>query len=626
VKDATRDLLVIRGWWDRWDYANIGLATGAPSGFWALDVDTRHGGDETLRELEAKHGSLPSTVTSITGSKGAHYLFQIPVGVTIPSRVGVATGIDIRGDGGFIVAPPSVHATGSRYTWDLAHRPEDEVPADPPSWLLELVTNGGAERGPAAPLPDVLPQGQRRAAMLSLAGSMRRRGCGETAILAALRAENTARCSPALEECELLAIGRDVATRYAPSGSARAASPALNVGSPGPKLRTRRAADVKIRPLVWLWPGRLPTAMPSLIFGDPGKGKSAFTVDFVSRLTTGRAWPDGAPNNLPPCSALVINCEDDPEVVLVPRLKLAGADLAKVHLFDALEDEKGKLLPFSLGYCTPVEEYLAAHPDIRVVVLDPWGAFLGGKDGNCNGDVRGLIAPFADLCERKSVALIIVAHPNKDAKQSAMYRLGGSLGLIAACRAAFVVTPDPENAERRFFLAVKSNVGALPPGLAFRVNVAEVEDAGTVARIEWEPDSLPPEITADSVMTTVMDSPELRIEKDEAREWLRESLAEGPKHSKEVLRDAKAAGISNKAIRAVAKTLGVSMPRKGFGSGARYVWKLPDPSRPSCVPHACHAFPVPAAGTHGTHEGKHGLGDGSNGVLTLPNGRERAEI
>ena len=115
-QDASTDAETIRRWWRRWPSANVCIATGSTSGIVVLDVDPRHGGAESLKTLEREHGSLPKTPTVITGGGGLHHYFVHP-GKRVPNKVNVFPGIDIRGDGGFVVAPPSRHVSGEEYSW-----------------------------------------------------------------------------------------------------------------------------------------------------------------------------------------------------------------------------------------------------------------------------------------------------------------------------------------------------------------------------------------------------------------------------------------------------------------------------------------------------------------------------
>jgi hypothetical protein len=117
VYAATGSAAQIATWWARWPDANIGVATGMASGFIALDIDEKHGGFESLADLEGQFGKLVNTPScSKTGGGGKHILFRHP-GVQIQNKVNIAPGLDVRGDGGYIIAPPSRHASGNRYEW-----------------------------------------------------------------------------------------------------------------------------------------------------------------------------------------------------------------------------------------------------------------------------------------------------------------------------------------------------------------------------------------------------------------------------------------------------------------------------------------------------------------------------
>ena len=210
-KDASADPLVICDWWQQWPTANIGVATGGPSGLLVLDIDPRGGGDEALRDLERQHGPLPETIESQTGGGGRHIFFRCPDGLGCGK---LTEGIDIKANGGYVAAAPSIHPSGAPYAWEVAHHPDDVPLADPPAWLLALLN---APKAAAAPDPgaDRIPEGQRNATLTSLAGAMRRKGMSQAAIEAALLAENQ-RCDPSLDEGEVRKIAASV-SRYDPA-------------------------------------------------------------------------------------------------------------------------------------------------------------------------------------------------------------------------------------------------------------------------------------------------------------------------------------------------------------------------------------------------------------------------
>jgi len=121
VHDASADPDTIRAWWQRWPWANVAVATGAASGLVVLDVDPRHGGDVALVDRVRRSGRLDYLAHVLTGSNGDHYYRRHPGG-SVPNSVGkLGPGIDIRGDGGFVIAPPSRHISGQRYLWLTGH-------------------------------------------------------------------------------------------------------------------------------------------------------------------------------------------------------------------------------------------------------------------------------------------------------------------------------------------------------------------------------------------------------------------------------------------------------------------------------------------------------------------------
>jgi hypothetical protein len=213
LKDATTDPHLIGIWWRNWPDANIGIPTGSISGFDVLDVD--EGGDDTLDELETQNGKLPNTVEALTGGGGRHMLFRHRDGVR--NSVRNIPGIDVRGEGGYIIAAPSVHKSGREYAWELSSRPGEAEIAEWPEWLLDRIRQGnGVVAKPGAPVAGNIAEGKRNATLTSLAGTMRRKGMTEEAIAAALLAENATACKPPMDDDEVRKIAASI-IRYEPS-------------------------------------------------------------------------------------------------------------------------------------------------------------------------------------------------------------------------------------------------------------------------------------------------------------------------------------------------------------------------------------------------------------------------
>lgn len=204
----------IVAWWKKWPWANIGIVTGEQSNLIVLDVDKEPGGYDSLGELESKREPIPDTVMSLTGSGGMHILFKHP-GVKIRNRAGLlGPGLDIRGDGGYIVAPPSVHITGNRYEWEGSSEPTDVPVADMPKWLVALLEDKKHICIREYLKGDVI-EGGRNNYLASCAGAMRKRGMVFESIKSALVIENSIRCNPPLEETEVIAIAESI-SRYQP--------------------------------------------------------------------------------------------------------------------------------------------------------------------------------------------------------------------------------------------------------------------------------------------------------------------------------------------------------------------------------------------------------------------------
>jgi putative DNA primase/helicase len=215
LHDASTDEAKIRRWWETWEDANIGVATGKEAGIFALDVDPRRGGTEALASLEAEHGKLPETRTADTGGGGVHYLFKYP-DFPVKNSTGVlGPGLDIRGEGGAIVVAPSLHTSGNRYRWR-----NDAPIVDAPEWVLRLLRAEHKSRANgSAVISGAIPEGHRNDTLMSLAGTMRRRGMGAEEIEAALLVTNIKRCDPPLAEDEVRKIASSVC-RYKPAGEA----------------------------------------------------------------------------------------------------------------------------------------------------------------------------------------------------------------------------------------------------------------------------------------------------------------------------------------------------------------------------------------------------------------------
>ncbi len=597
LKDASTEAGQITSWWGRWPEANVGVVTGATAGIVAIDVDTRHGGDNSLAELVRVHGELPATVEALTGGGGRHLVFKHPGG-TVRNRSNLRPGIDVRGDGGYVVAPPSDQATGGSYHWREGRAPFDIRPAELPTWLHALVVSparhlqtepavpGGngaeaarllaaasryAER--AAPAAE----GERNTAAFNLAGHLLAFRAGALRlttpqVLALVRQWN-ARNAPPLPEDELSRAVESAArngTPRAPHEVRPAPREPHEAPHAGGSPVVVRFAEIEPRDVSWLWHHRIPLGRITLLVGRPGEGKSYLSVDMAARVSTGRPWPDGAPCG---CGdALFITGEDDPHDTIRPRLDAAGANAERVHLLRTVRrNERGenREVPFTLADVGVLEQALRGLPNCRLIIIDPIGSFLGGAtDAHRDNEVRAVLAPVAAIAERHGAAVLVVAHRRKAAGTVADDLALGSRAFTGIARAVWHLARDPQDKLKRLLLAGKANLAAEQDGLAFRIR-------GEPPAIVWEPGRV--SVTANEILAAENGAqrpgpePEARLA---AVAWLRERLAAGPVDAALIKTEAREGGFGWRTIHRAADTLRVRRWKNRFAGG--WLWALCD--------------------------------------------------
>jgi hypothetical protein len=223
LKDATTDPLEIEAWWSQVPDYNVAVVTGAISGVFVVDIDGEDAEAE-LRKLEQEHGQLPATVESIT-ARGRHLFFRCPKDKAIRNSVGkIAVGVDVRGEGGYVLVAPSVHPSGRRYAWSVDSA---TTFADAPDWLLSIIAEPAA--GVATDVAewrelvrDGVKEGERNNGISRLSGHLLRRYVDPIVVCEIMQAWNIARCDPPLEPSEVSTIinsicARELARRQAAS-------------------------------------------------------------------------------------------------------------------------------------------------------------------------------------------------------------------------------------------------------------------------------------------------------------------------------------------------------------------------------------------------------------------------
>ena len=343
---------------------------------------------------------------------------------------------------------------------------------------------------------------------------------------------------------------------------------AVNAGPGGRgRLRTRNAGEVAERPIVWLWPGRIECGAMTVFNGFPGAGKSLLTLHIAACVTTGRPFPDGTPGGTPGRVLLLTEESESIDKTIKTRLVGAGADCRRVEVVDCLVREDGREDCFTLRDIDELARAVEARADLRLIVIDPAGSYIGGDtDAGQDNKVRAVLRPVLKLVERLELALIVVTHSRKNGAGRADDLILGSRAFSGMARCIWHVGKDPNAPERVLFLPGKISNARPPQGLAYRI--AEREGR---PYLEWEPD--PVTISADEAFTqpgaAAIGRPPVAL--NEAKEFIADTLADGPKPSAEIERDAAAAGIAPATLKRAKADMGIV----SIKDGTTWHWDLP---------------------------------------------------
>lgn len=281
--------------------------------------------------------------------------------------------------------------------------------------------------------------------------------------------------------------------------------------------------DVRAKSVAWLWPGRIPLGMITLVAGHPGTGKSFFATWLAAKLSRGKRLPGGA--TIKPCSTLLIAAEDDPEQTIKPRLEGNEADSSRIIAF-------AEPMRFSLDRMRMLERELDRRPDIRLIVLDPLTAFLGSKvDYFKDPDVRLKLIPLKELAQERRIAVLGVVHFNKKEDAELITRIGGSMAFAGVARSVLGIShdnreTDEDNRDTRLLSSLKMNLARKPDTLAFKIN--------STLKIDFDP--TPVLLDADVLFSK--ESRERKAKQSLTDTWLIDYLAQ---HPNSISRDVKQA-------------------------------------------------------------------------------------
>jgi KaiC/GvpD/RAD55 family RecA-like ATPase len=432
VKNATVEEATIRRWWTDTPDANIGIATGRASGVTVVDVDGEEG-EKALANI--LHGAEPLTRQAKTG-KGRHLFFSYIEGVKNSAGT-LGAKLDIRNDGGYVVAAPSIHPSGHAYTWLHDSAPIAEVPD-----TLRVALRGEPEKEDASTgtwLDDLrregIPEGKRNETLAKVAGFYARRlipaGVRVDVVHALVMQFNRDACSPPLDDAEVRAIVNSITAKEQEKGTGST--------RPGTKLLTR-AQVAELPPVEWLIDGVLPVDALSVLYGEPGAAKTFLALDIGAAIAAGNGWCGRDVRQ----GAVVYVCAESPRGL---AMRLAA--------WESVNNDGEPLQPFFVypdavqlleaGHVAHlIEQIRAAGVEPRLIVFDTLARCTVGADEN-SVEAMGKAIAMADRVRKEFGATVLLVHHSR--KGDARVIRGSSV-VAGAVDTSLSLVKDEETGER----------------------------------------------------------------------------------------------------------------------------------------------------------------------------------
>lgn len=631
---STIDAKEIEDYFTRWPNANISIATGVNSKIFVLDADTVEGhgvdGIGLLKQIQAENGILPTTLIAKSPTGSLHYYFNYPFDQSVRMQPHlVKKGIDVKAEGGMVVAPPSIRPGVGDYTWL-----NDNAVADAPQWLLDMIILPDMERRQAraetfeaeADIGDLqlamsaIPHNDDTWSTWNRIGmALWRASAGEAFALfdewskqwPGYNARNTRQRWKSYERSRPTELGAGTIFYLAhlanpdwrqlntPENEAEVRRVLNGEPMPGPgkgndqinrisQTKTSiivSASAIVAQPKDWIWEGHLLRGSQELMTGMPGLGKSQVQISFIASITAGLPWPDGSTPKILG-DVVMLTAEDNLAQEVIPRLIAAGAARERVHILKVIRN-RGKDRQFLLAEdLDELERKLTTDlPNVQLITIDPLTAYMGGKmDSHKATEVRSQLGPLKDFAERTNIAVSTITHPAKAAGPRAIDQFIGSQAFIAAGRIGHVCVEEmsiEEDGEksvptgRVLFTHAKHNASKRMCTWAFEVEEIGLGEGITAPHVLWSPE--PVELTADQAVATAsgLESGDQRQKRQIVLlAWLTDKLQKGPILVKEIEREASILGFNQRQLRRAKDKLALRPVKNGFGDNGEWSWEL----------------------------------------------------
>jgi putative DNA primase/helicase len=339
---------------------------------------------------------------------------------------------------------------------------------------------------------------------------------------------------------------------------------------------TRRASDITPEPVSWLWKYWLARGMLEIIGGVPETGKTTIALSFAAIISSGGTWPDGSRAAVG--NVLIWTSEDSPANTLVPRLIRMGADLDRIHFIEETIPPGAKSRPFNPATDMPaLVEKARTIGDVALLIIDPIVATVPmTRNSHNNAEARNAMQPVVDFAKASNIAVLGIGHLSKGtAGKDPLERLNGSLAfgalprlVMGAAKNSAIGDDEPE----RIFVRVKSNIGPSGGGYGYHIDMATLHEQPDIeaTRIVWEH---PLEGTARELLAEAEGGQDEKATKlDQAKNFLRTTLAKEAKRQTEIRASAKDEGISWATLKRASEDGEVIKRKNGMDEG--WWWSL----------------------------------------------------
>jgi len=536
----------LRRWFDPaygGQFTRIGIVLGPVSGRLAVrDFDIGERYDEWAERYPEYARVLPTVRTK----RGAHVYLIVPADSSLTRTLKFVDG-ELRYKGGIVVVPPSLHSHGVFYEW-IIPLPAGAIREIDPS---EIGMIGAPTVPPEPSVPEApcvrIREGARNSTLISLAGTMRRRGMSEKAIRSALLEENRERCTPPLPDAEVEVIAKS-AGRYEPSSPCRGDRHRVDERR---EPMIVNLGDVQPEAVSWLWPAYIPNGKLTILEGDPGVGKTTVALQIAAMVTRGHPLPDvgsGVRVCRKPAAVVYLSAEDGLADTLRPRLDAADADVTRVHAITGVRVQASDGTEFTCALSLQeiaVLDTVLALLQPSLVVVDPLQAYLGSKvDMHRANETRPVLAALAALAEKHHCAILCIRHLGKSSQERAVYRGLGSIDFAAAARSIILAAHNPINPVNCVLAQVKCSLSPRGKSLGYQLRDGRFYWTGVE------------DISAEDLLRAPLGTEESSA-LDEASSFLKEMLNDGARPSNLLKREARRLKISDASLRRAKSRLGV---------------------------------------------------------------------